>query len=92
MTAEGLNPKTIRNVWSVARLIWNGAPAQKYVDVLLPKPKLPRKHKKKPRFFTLCEVGKIIAASKGEKRALYWLLAECGSRAGEVGRPEADRY
>jgi integrase len=84
MTAEGLNPKTIRNVWGVASLIWNAALAQKYVDVLLPKPKLPRKLKKKPRFFTLSEVGKIIAASAGEQRAFYWLLAECGLRAGEV--------
>jgi integrase len=84
MTAEGLNPKTIRNVWGVASLIWNAALAQKYVDALLPKPKLPRKLKKKPRFFTLSEVGKIIAASEGEQRAFYWLLAECGLRAGEV--------
>lgn len=84
MTAEGLNPKTIRNVWGVASLIWDAALAQKYVDALLPKPKLPRKLKKKPRFFTLSEVGKIIAASQGEKRAFYWLLAECGLRAGEV--------
>jgi integrase len=84
MTAEWLNPKTIRNVWGVASLIWDAALAQKYVDALLPKPKLPRKLKKKPRFFTLSEVGKIIAVSEGEKRAFYWLLAECGLRAGEV--------
>lgn len=84
MTTEGLNPKTIRNVWGVASLVWNAALAQKYVDALLPKPKLPRKPKKKPRFFTLSEVGKIIAASEGGQRAFYWLLAECGLRAGEV--------
>jgi len=84
MTAEGLDPKTIRNVWGVASLIWNAALAQKYVDALLPKPKLPRRLKKKPRFFTLSDVGRIIAISDGERKAFYWLLAECGLRAGEV--------
>ena len=84
MTSEGLDPKTIRNVWGVVSLIWNAALAQKYVDSMLPKPKLPRKHRKKPRFFTLAEVGKIIAACKRDCRAFYWLAAETGLRAGEL--------
>jgi integrase len=83
MTAEGLDPKTVRNVWGVVSRIWNAALAQKYVDAVLPKPKLPRKLKKKPKVYTLAEVGKIIAASQGERRVFYWLLAECGLRAGE---------
>jgi integrase len=84
MVSEGLDPKTIRNLWGVVSLIWNAALAQKYVDALLPKPKLPRKSKKKPRFFTLVEVSRIIAASEGEHRVFYWLAAETGLRAGEL--------
>jgi hypothetical protein len=42
--------------------VWNAALAQKYIDAMLPKPKRPRRPKKKPRFFTLAEVSKIIAA------------------------------
>lgn len=84
MSSEGLDPKTIRNMWGVVSQIWNAALAQKYVDAMLPKPKLPRKPKKKPRFFTLTEIGKIIAASEGEHRTFYWLAAETGLRAGEL--------
>jgi integrase len=82
--SEGLDPKTIRNQWGVISLIWNAALAQKYVDALLPKPKLPRRPKKKARFFTLSEVARIIAASDGEDRVFYWLAAETGLRAGEL--------
>ncbi len=79
-----LDPKTIRNMWGVVSLIWNAALAQKYVDALLPKPKLPRKPKRKPKFFTLEQVSKIIAASQGDHRVFYWLAAETGLRAGEL--------
>jgi integrase len=82
--AEGLDPKTIRNFWGTASLIWNAALAQKYVDALLPKPKLPRRPKKKAKFFTLVDVARIIAASSGEQRVFYWLAAETGLRAGEI--------
>ena len=82
--AEGLDPKTIRNHWSTVSLIWNAALAQKYVDALLPKPKLPRRAKKKAKFFTLGQVAKIIAASEGEQRVFYWLAAETGLRGGEL--------
>jgi len=82
--AEGLDPKTIRNHWGAVSLIWNAALAQKYVDAVLPKPKLPRRAKKRAKFFTLSEVARIIAASEGEHRAFYWLAAETGLRGGEL--------
>lgn len=82
--AEGLEPKTVRNLWGVVSLIWNAALAQKYVDAMLPKPKLPRRAKKRAKFYALAEVAKIIAASEGEQRVFYWLFAETGLRAGEV--------
>jgi integrase len=84
MDSEGLDPKTIRNLWGTVSLIWNAALAQKYVDSVLPKPKLPRKAKKKPKFLRLTEVAAIIAASRDEQRAFYWLVAETGLRAGEL--------
>jgi integrase len=69
--AEGLDSKTIRNHWGTISLIWNAALTQKYVDALLPKPKLPRKAKKRAKFFTLNDVARIIAASEGEYRVFY---------------------
>jgi integrase len=82
MTAEGYQPKTIRNLWGTVSLIWQAALAQRYVDAVLPKPKLPKLVKKKPRFFTLSDVARIIAL--GRQSTLYWLLAETGLRAGEI--------
>ena len=82
MTGEGYEPKTIRNLWSVISLIWQAALAQRYVDAVLLKPKLPKLVRKKPRFFTLADVARIIAA--GMRKSLYWLMAETGIRAGEV--------
>ena len=46
MDSEGLDPKTIRNLWGIISLMWAAALSQKYVDSALPKPKLPRKLKK----------------------------------------------
>jgi integrase len=82
--AQGLSPKTVRNLWGTANLIWQAALAQKYVDVVLPKPKLPRKPRTKARFFTLPDVAMMIAASEGEHRVFYWLAAETGLRSGEL--------
>jgi integrase len=77
-------PKTVRNLWGTISLIWKAALAQKYVDAELPKPKLPKKPKVKPRFFKLSDVANIIAMSQGEHRVFYWLAAETGLRAGEL--------
>ncbi len=82
--AEGLEPKTVRNLWGTISLIWNAALAQKYVDAMLPKPKLPRRPRKRARFFTLNDVATLIAASQGERQVFYWLAAETGLRAGEL--------
>jgi integrase len=81
---QGLDPKTIRNHWGTVSLIWQAALAQGYVDAVLPKPKLPRRAKKRARFFTLADVARIIAASQGESRVFYWLAAETGLRGGEL--------
>jgi len=84
MEAEGYKPKTIRNLWVTVRLIWDAALAQGFVDRILPKPKLPRHTRKKPRYFRLDDVAKIIAHSQGVYHIFYWLAAETGLRAGEL--------
>lgn len=84
MSAEGISPKSVRNVWGVVSLLFTAAHAQKFIDVMIPKPKLPRRPKGRPRMFTLPEVAKVIAASQVEQKALYWLLAETGLRSGEL--------
>ena len=83
-TNTELSPKSIRNLWGTISLVWQAAFAQKYVEATFPKPKLPLKPKKKARFFTLAEVGKIIAASVQEHVVFYWLAAESGLRADEL--------
>jgi integrase len=84
MEKDGLEPKTIRNLWATVRLIWDAALAQKYVDATIPKPKLPRNSKKKPRCFSLEDAARIIAHSQDSLRVFYWLAAETGLRAGEL--------
>ena len=84
LTREGREPKTIRNMWGTISLIWQAALAQKFVDSTLPKPKLPKAVKKRPRFFRLADVGRIIASVQNTQRCLYWLLAETGIRSGEL--------
>lgn len=84
MEAEGYEPKTIRNLWATVRLIWDAALVQGYVDRILPKPKLPRASKRKPRYFRLADAASVIAASKADSRVFYWLAAETGLRAGEL--------
>jgi integrase len=79
-----LDPKTVRNIWGLINLLWQAALAGKYVDAVLPKPKLPRKFKTKARFFLLEDVARLIASSNDEHRTLYWLLAETGIRTGEL--------
>lgn len=85
LTRDGREPKTIRNVWGTVSLIWQAALAQKFVDSALPKPKLPKNVKKKPRFFTLADAALVIASAPSEQqRCMYWLFAETGIRAGEL--------
>jgi len=51
---------------------------------MIPRPKLPRSSKKRPRYFRLNDVAQIIAASTDDERVFYWLAAETGLRAGEL--------
>jgi hypothetical protein len=68
MDSEGLDPKTIRNLWGIISLMWAAALAQKYVDSALPKPKLPRKLEKKPKFFTVESLSGWAMSKPHEKQ------------------------
>jgi integrase len=54
------------------------------VDDLRPKPKLPRRPKKRAKFFALADVARIIVASEGEDSLFHWLVAETGLWSGEL--------
>ncbi len=79
---DGLSPKSIRNHWGTVNLIWMAAVAQKYVDTPLAKPKLPRRPKKKAKFFTLatgCEDhlgfsrrSPRLLLARGRNRVTWW--------------------
>lgn len=84
LVEAGLDPKTVRNLWATVRMIWTAALAQRYVDAMLPTPKLPRLVRKKPRFFRLDDVAKILRKSGGDHLVFYWLAAETGMRQGEL--------
>ena len=79
----GLGPKTIKNVWTTLRIMWNSAVAWKYATGEL-RVELPKARKLRMRCYAVQEVRRILAYSKGGDRAFYWIAAEAGLRAGEL--------
>src|SRR5260370_41631582 len=81
MDTAGYEPKTIRNLWAIVRLIWDVALAHGYGDRTLPKPKLPRCSRKKPRYFRLGHEGNINAQPQNAYAVSYSLGTPTGPRA-----------
>jgi len=81
--AGRLSPKTISNVWTTIRVMWNSAVAWKYVTGEL-RVELPRARKLRMRCYSVEEVRRMPAATKGAERMFFWLAAETGMRAGEL--------
>src|SRR5258708_107983 len=77
------SPKTVKNVWTTLRIMWNSAVAWKYVTGEL-RVELPKGRKHRQRCYTADEVKRILAHTKGEDLAFFWLAAETGLRAGEL--------
>ena len=77
------SPKTVKNVWTTLRIMWNSAVAWNYVTGEL-RVELPKGRKYRQRCYTIEEVKRILAHSEGEDRAFFWLAAEGGLRAGEL--------
>jgi integrase len=77
------SPKTVKNVWTTLRIMWNSAVAWKYVTGEL-RVELPKARKLRMRCYAVEEVKRILAHTKGADRVFFWLAAESGLRAGEL--------
>ncbi len=77
------SPKTVKNVWTTLRIMWNSAVAWKYVTGEL-RVELPRSRRLRMRCYTVQEVKRILANTKDAERIFFWLAAETGLRAGEL--------
>jgi integrase len=78
-----MSPKSVKNVWTTLKIMWNSAVAWKYVagdlHVVLPKGR-----KLRMRSYSVDEVKRILANAEGVDQLFYWLAAETGARVGEV--------
>jgi integrase len=77
------SPKTVKNIWTTLRIMWNSAVAWKYVAGDL-RVELPKGRKLRARCYTVDGVKRILAHSKGAEQVFYWIAAEAGLRAGEL--------
>ena len=78
-----VSPKTVKNVWTTLRIMWNSAVAWKYVTGEL-RVELPKARKLRMRCYTVREVRRVLAHTKNAERVFFWLAAETGLRAGEL--------
>jgi integrase len=78
-----LSPKTISNVWTTIHIMWNSVVAWKHVNGDL-RVELPRTRKLRMRCYSVEEVRRMLAATKGAEQMFFWLAAETGMRAGEI--------
>jgi len=77
------SPKTVKNVWTTLRIMWNSAVAWKYAAGEL-RVELPKARKLRMRCYAVQEVKRILAHTKDAERIFFWLAAETGLRAGEL--------
>jgi len=77
------SPKTVRNVWTTLRIMWNSAVAWNYVTGEL-RVELPKSRKLRMRCYAVQEVRRILSNTTGADRIFFWLAAETGLRAGEL--------
>jgi integrase len=78
-----VGPKTVKNVWTTLRIMWNSAVAWKYATGEL-RVELPKARKLRMRCYAVQEVKRVLAYSQGGDRVFYWIAAEAGLRAGEL--------
>ena len=77
------SPKTVKNVWTTLRIMWNSALAWNYVTGEL-RVELPKSRKLRMRCYSVQEVKRMLANTKGAEQVFFWLAAETGLRAGEL--------
>jgi integrase len=83
---EELSAKSIRNLVATLRMMWTQARAWGYTQhdpffgLVLPERGLLNE-----RFLSLDEMKRVIGAAPEPYKTYYWILAETGVRAGEIG-------
>jgi len=85
-TARRVSPKSVRNLVRLLGMMWNHAQAWGYVQHdpfwgLV----LPERNPLNERSLTLQEMKAVIVAANQPYKTYYWILAETGVRAGEIG-------
>ena len=74
------SPKTVKNIWTTIRIMWNSALAWKYVLEDL-RVDLPRSRRLRMRCYAVDEVKRMLANASGADQTFFWLAAETGLRA-----------
>ncbi len=90
--SEGLSPKSVRNLVMTLREMWHSAkvwkhlPAAAVLDFDKHSLQIPKNDlRQEERFLSLSEMQNIIETAPEPSRTFYWILAETGLRAGEIG-------
>ena len=84
--ANSVSPKSLRNLIVLLRMMWNQAKAWGYVQHdpfwrLV----LPERQPLNERCLTLGEMKALVLVATEPYKTYYWILAETGIRAGEIG-------
>ena len=84
--SDGLSPKSVRNLIATLRIMWTQARSWGYVQHdLFYGLVLPNQELLNERFLSLDEMKRVIEAALEPYKTYYWILAETGFRAGEIG-------
>src|ERR1700677_1081027 len=81
---EGLEPKTVHNMWKMFRAIMNWHSQQNDEQPRKWYPNLPVIPEDEQRWFTQDEIKRLVEAAKGQYKVLFHLAGFSGLRAGEL--------
>ena len=84
LNREGLQSKTVHNMWKMFRGMMNWHAQQNDVQPRKVDPTLPKENMQEQRWFSQEEVRQIVQAAKGQYKLLFLLAAFSGLRAGEL--------
>jgi integrase len=84
LTAKGLEPKTIHNLWKDFRAIANWQRKQMDEPKVTWYPDLPKLPDDEQRWFTQAEIRLIVDAATGQYKVLFHLAGYTGLRSGEL--------
>jgi len=84
LTAKGLEPKTVHNVWKDFRAIVNWHLKQLDKPKVCWYPDLPALPDEEQRWFTQAETKQIVDAATGQYKVLFHLAGYTGLRSGEL--------